>query len=201
MRENRIIRRINISDLRRATRLLSTICLILILTTSALAQNGLFIRFSVGPGFMDEFTGINGTGYTIASKNHAIGWGFGDKYAIYVGEFGGLIKKQVGEYSHINLDATGLGFIYRMPAQFELSLGAGIGQVALAENWKEPIGDVDGEGFGINISLEKNWMFSNRWKLGMGPQVFYLKTKNNDYDFLNGSFNIFINYCFSQSKD
>jgi len=172
------------------------VSMLLILLGSVQAQNGLFIRFSIGPGVMKEFTLIEGTGPTLVSKNHVIGWGFNDKYAIYIGEFGGLIKKPIGEYSHINLDAAGLGIIYRTPLGLDISLGAGYGQVALAENWKEPIGDIDGEGWGINLSIDKSWLVGSSWRLGVGPQVFYLTTSDREYDFASMSFNVFINYCF-----
>jgi len=175
------------------------VSMLLILSGSIQAQNGLFVRFSLGPGFMKEFTSIEGSGPTLASKNHAIGWGFSDRYAIYIGEFGGLIKKPVGEYSYINLDAAGLGVRYRTPWDLDISVGAGYGQVALAENWKEPIGDIDGEGWGINLSIEKTWQVGDHWRLGAGPQAFYLTTQDREYDFASMSFNVVINFCFRRS--
>jgi hypothetical protein len=57
------------------------ICFVLFSITYVEAQKGPFLRFSLGPGFMIEYSTINDPGFTIATKNHAIGWGFKDKYA------------------------------------------------------------------------------------------------------------------------
>lgn len=102
------------------------ICLIIFSTTYANAQKGLFVKFSLGPGYTTEYSTINGSGISIATKNHAIGWGITDKFAIQIGEFGGLNKLKVGEYNYINLDAFGLGFSYRTPIDIKISFFGGI---------------------------------------------------------------------------
>ena len=48
-----------------------------------------YVKFSVGPDFYERiFSG----GLSIVTKNHAIGWGITDKFAVHIGEFGGLNK-------------------------------------------------------------------------------------------------------------
>ncbi len=85
-------------------------CLLTIIVAKVNAQEGPFLRFSLGPGVLTEYTSINESGFTYAAKNHAIGWGFKDKYAVYYSEFGAFTKKDIGEeYQFINLDAYGLG--------------------------------------------------------------------------------------------
>ncbi len=76
------------------------------------AQEGLFVKFSLGQGYTREYSKITDSGLSIATKNHAVGWGISDKFAIQIGEFGGLNKLKVGEYNYINLDAFGLGFSF-----------------------------------------------------------------------------------------
>jgi len=174
---------------------------IIISTNCVEAQNGPFIRLSVGPGFMKEYSTIKGTGLTIVTKNHAVGWGFNDKFAVYVSEFGGLIKKQYGEYNYVNLDAYGLGFTYHAPLNIYASLSGAYGRVSLAHKWSEPEGDLKGEGYGIKFGLDKKWMLSKRWNFGLGPQAFLLKTKNDSYKFMNFSLNFFIEFHLTpQSK-
>jgi len=175
-------------------RILIFLCIIFISTSYVTAQNGLFLRLSVGPGFMKEYSTIKGTGLTIITKNHAVGWGFNDKFAIYISEFGGLIKKQYGEHNYINLDAYGLGFTYHAPLNIYASLSGAYGRVSFAHKWSDPGGDFQGEGFGIKIGLDKKWMLSKRWNLGFGPQAFFLKTKNDSFTFTNFSLNFFIEF-------
>jgi hypothetical protein len=181
-------------------RILVLLCIILISTAHVKAQNGLFLRLSVGPGFMKEFSAIKGTGLTLVTKNHAVGWGFNDKYAIYVSEFGGLIKKQYAEYNYINLDAYGLGFTYHAPLNIYASLSGAYGRVSFAHKWSDPGGDIKGEGFGIKFGLDKKWMLSKRWNLGLGPQAFWIKTKNENFSFMNFSLNFFIEFHLTPSQ-
>ncbi|MFH0883624.1 MAG: hypothetical protein V2A56_11605 [bacterium] len=57
---------------------------ILALTTTAQAQKGLFVRFSLGPSYMIEDSGINESGLTLPTKNYALGWGLNDQYAVFI---------------------------------------------------------------------------------------------------------------------
>ena len=176
---------------------LVTLCIIALTTTIVSAHEGLYLKFSLGPGFMKEFSSINGSGFTIAAKNHAIGWGFNEKIGLFIGEFGGLNKKKVGEYNYINLDAYGPGFTYSSPSNINLSVSAGYGQVAFARKWSEATGDVKGKGFGLNMSLEKEWMVSKRVGIGTGAQAFYIKTKNDNYEFMSVSIKCMVNFYFT----
>ncbi len=169
---------------------LFALCLLCFTITNIEAQEGLFIKMSVGPGLMIENSNINGSGFTIVTKNHAIGWGFNEKSALFIGEFGGLINKKVREYNFINLDAFGVGFSYYTPFHLRASVMGGYGTVSLAHDWKEPSGVKDGKGFGLNLSVEKEWIIAKRWGVGIGTQAFYLKTLDTDYQFINFSINL-----------
>ena len=151
------------------------------------AHEGLFLKFSVGPGIMIENAGINTSGLTIAAKNHAVGWAFNGKFALFIGEFGGLLKKNFGEYRYINLDAFGPGCTWYLPYNIQLSVSGGYGQAAFAHTWTEATGAVKGKGYGINMSLEKEWMVLKRVGLGTGTQVFYVNTRNTGFSFLDFS--------------
>jgi len=163
--------------------------LILISTTSVEAQNGLFIKFSLGPGYTMENSSINESGLSIATKNHAIGWGFNDKYALYFGEFGGLNKIADGEYNYINLDVFGLGFSYRTLFDLKISVVGGYSIVSFAKEWSESFGEDGGNGYGINMSIDKEWFIAKRWGIRLGPQFFWLKTIDTNYKFFNISLN------------
>ena len=96
-------------------KLLIAFCFICISITYVEAHEGLFVKMSVGPGLMLENSRINGSGFTIVTKNHAIGWGLNEKYALFIGEFGGLINKKVGEYNFINFSINVMGTFYLTP--------------------------------------------------------------------------------------
>ena len=170
-------------------KLVLLICFIFFSTTYVNAQKGFFIKFSLGPGYTTEYSNINGSGFAIATKNHAVGWGITDKFAVQIGEFGGLIKQKVGEYNYINLDAFGLGFSYRTPIDIKISVLGAYSKVSFAEKWSQAFGDDGGNGYGINMSIDKEWFIAKRWGIGLGPQVFWLKTKETDYKFFNVSLN------------
>ncbi len=165
------------------------ICLIFFSTTSVNAQKGLFVKFSLGSGYTKEYSNINGSGFSIATKNHAIGWGFTDKFAIQIGEFGGLNKLKVGEYNYINLDAFGLGFCYQTPIDIKISVLGAYSKVSFAKKWSEALGDDGGNGYGINMSIDKEWFPAKRLGIRVGPQLFWLKTRETDYTFFNVSIN------------
>lgn len=165
-------------------------CIIFFSITQVNAQKGLFIKFSLGPGYTTEYSNINGSGFTIATKNHAIGWGITDKLALQIGEFGGLIKQKVGDYNYINLDVFGLGFTYRTPTDIKISVLGAYSKVSFAKKWSEATGDDGGNGYGINMNIEKEWFIAKRWGIRLGPQVFWLKTIDTDYKFFNVSLNV-----------
>jgi hypothetical protein len=178
-------------------------CIIFISTTFTQAHEGIFLKFSLGPfsGVTTEFSSINGSGYAIGTKNHGIGWAFNEKFALSITEFGGLIKKKVGEYNYINLDVPlGFGFTYYTPWDFNLFVSGGPGKVYFAHKWTEATGDMQGKGYGINMSLEKEWMVSRRVGIGTGAQAYFLKTKNTNYDFLNVSFNFIATFYFTADR-
>lgn len=170
-------------------KILFIIAIIFISMGSVKAQKGLFIKFSLGPGYTTESSSINSSGLSLATKNHAIGWGINNKLAVYIGEFGGLNKIKVGDYNYINLDTYGLGFSYHTPIDIKLSITVAYSKVSLAENWWEPLGDDGGKGFAFNMSIDKEWFIAKKWGVRLGPQAFFLKTKETDYQFTNFSVN------------
>lgn len=168
------------------------------LSAHAMAQKGPFLRFSLGPGFMKEYSAINEFGFTIATKNHAIGWGFNNKYALSFSEFGALIRKDIGEeYQYINLDAYGLGFAYRTQHNINFYVSGAYGTVHFSKNWTKQ-GDFIEDGYAIAFGVDKKWVLSKRFYLGVGPHTFFLKTAN--YTFSNFSVNFWLDfYLFPQS--
>jgi hypothetical protein len=164
-------------------------CFLFLSVSNVNAQKGLFAKFSIGPGFTTEYSNINNNGFSVVTKNHAIGWGITDKFAIQIGEFGGLNKQKIGDYNYINLDAFGLGFSYRTPVDIKISVLAAYSMVSLAKEWSQSFGDDGGNGFGLNMSIDKEWFLAKRWGIRLGPQFYWLKTINTDYKFFNVSIN------------
>lgn len=175
-------------ELTQCYKLILLFCIISFSITQVNAQKGLFIKFSLGPGYTTEYSSINGSGFTV-TKNHAIGWGITDKFALQIGEFGGLINKKVEDYNYINLDVFGLGFTYRTPIDIKISFLGGYSKVSFADKWWEAGGDDGGNGYGINMSIEKEWFIAKRWGIALGPQMFWLKTIETNYKFFNVSLN------------
>ena len=166
------------------------IYLILFSTIQIQAQKGLFVKASMGPGYITEYSKEKISGLTIISKAHAIGWGFTDRFAIKVGEFGGLNKVKVGDYKYINIDAYGLGVSYRLPKNIHISMLTSIyGKLSYAKKWTEPSGKFIDNGFGVNLNLEKEWLIARRWGLRLGPQMYWFKTKKTNHKFFNASLN------------
>ncbi len=163
--------------------------LIFLMTPNANAQKGLFVKFSLGTGYTTEYSSINNAGFNIVTKNHAIGWGITDKFALQIGEFGALVNQKVNDYNYINLDAFGLGFSYKTPIDLKVSVLGAYSKVSFAKDWWESGGSDGGNGFGINISIDKEWVIAKRWGLRVGPQLFWLKTNETDYEFFNVSLN------------
>jgi hypothetical protein len=171
-------------------RIVLLLFIIFLSTADVEAQKGLFIKFSLGPGYTTECSRINGSGISVATKNHAIGWGITDKFAVQIGEFGGLTKQKVGDYNYINLDAFGPGFSYRTPLDIKISVLATFSQVSFAKKWSQAFGDDGGNGYGINMSVDKEWWLAKRWAFRVGPQIFWLETNETDYKFFNASLNV-----------
>lgn len=172
-------------------------CILLLSSTCVMAQTGPFLRLSLGPGLMHEYRTIKESGFTIVTKNHAIGWGFNDKYAVYYSEFGAFTRKDVGEaYQYINLDAYGLGLSYRTPTNINFHVSGAYGAVHFSDSWKKQ-GDFIEDGYAIALGIDKRWLLSKRIDLGVGPHTFFLKTKN--YTFTNFSVNFWLDfYLFPQ---
>jgi hypothetical protein len=170
-------------------KLILPVCFIFFSLSHVNAQKGLFVKFSVGSGFTTEYSNINSGGLSLVTKNHAIGWGITDKFAVQIGEFGGLNKQKVGDYDYINLDAFGLGFCYKTPIDLKISVLGAYSKVSFTNKWSEPQGDDGGNGVGINMSIDKEWFIAKRWGIRLGPQLFWLKTSKTDYKFFNVSLN------------
>jgi hypothetical protein len=153
------------------------------------AHDGLFVRFSIGPGYYAERSSLKESGFVIPAKNHAIGWGFHQKFALQISDFGGLIKNTVGEYNYINLDALGLGLTYFMPYNTSATLSAGQGKVTFARNWGEITDDGEATGYAINMSLDKEWLIAKRWAVGIGSHGFLFKTNKIKYEFMQFGIN------------
>ena len=164
------------------------------------AHDGFFIRFSVGPDYYWEQSTLNESGFTTPAKNHALGWGFHEKYALQISDFGGLIKNSVGKYNYINLDALGLGFTYYMPYRTSVTFSIGQGNITFAEDWWEITGDSKESGYALNLSLDKEWMLSKRWGVGAGTHGFLFKTSHIDYEFIQFGISGFIIYHFKRVR-
>ena len=176
-------------------KLLGVMVFVLFGTSSAFAQDGLFLRFSLGPGFFHEGESIQGSGFSLPTKNHALGYAINSDLAFYISDFGALMKQEVGEYDYINLDALGLGVRYRLMDSWHGSFSIAHGTVSLAKDWTEATGKNDGSGIALNASLDKRWQIGKRWIAGLGPQALLFKTP--DYQFVDASLNFFIEFYLS----
>ncbi len=134
----------------KALVLMMTICFA---SENIWAHDGLYIRFSLGTGYYAERSVLHESGFTTPAKNHALGWGFLDKFAVQISDFGGLIRNEVGDYNYINLDALGLGLVYNMPYHTYFTVSGGAGTVAFAEDWWEPTGQGKEKGMALNLTL------------------------------------------------
>lgn len=130
-----------------------------------------------------------GYGISFGTKNHAIGWGITDDFAIQIGEFGSLIKQKVGEYNYINTDAFGLGFSYRTPIDLKVAMNFTYAEVHFAYKGTDQLGDYKGNGYGMNLSVDKEWLLGNKWGVRIGPQFYWMEFKKSNYRFLNASVN------------
>ncbi len=155
-----------------------------IVSMPAHAREGLFVRFGLGSGLVVGASGITGEGLGLPIKNHAIGYGIADKFAVQIAEFGGLVHKKVGEFDYQNLDGFGLGAVFSTRGLL-FSVAAGYGQVAFAREWLEATGTNKDEGFGFNASVMKEWPVSGRFALGAGSQAFVFHTTGEKYTLFN----------------
>lgn len=176
-------------------------CMLFIITTYAETNNGLFLKFSLGPGILYESSSIHGAGLVLAGKNHAIGWAFKDNYAIYYSEFGGLIRKTVDGYNYINIDAYGLGFSYKTSFNLLMSFSVAYSTVHLDPKWYVAnTGKTRGAGYGCNLGLEKDFKLSKRFYLGPGVHVFLIKTENSDFSFIGTNINCALKFFLTPGK-
>ena len=149
------------------------------------AQQGLFARFAVGPGVSVGTASIKGTSPVLVTKDHALGYGITDRFAVHEADFGGLIRKKVGDYEYINLDGLGLGCTVFLPHSTLVSLSAGHGQVTFAHHWWEATGDGKNEGVAVIASVRREWLIARRWALGVGAPATFFRTSGDDYTFFN----------------
>lgn len=166
------------------TRLL-VFSLLLVAPTAANAREGLFLRFSLGPGVTMEASAIDGPGLALPAKDHAIGYGVTESFAVQFADFGALVHKQVGEFSYMNLDGLGLGGVLFLPRSTQVSLSAGYGQVTFARNWWEATGTNKDDGLAVSATLRKEWPFASRWALGVGALASFFRTFGEDYTFFD----------------
>lgn len=178
-----------IKDVNICGKLILQVCFIFFALSQVNGQKGLFAKFSVGSGFTREYSGINSDGLSLVTKNHAIGWGITDKFAVQIGEFGGLNKQKAGDYNYVNLDAFGLGVCYLTPIDIKISVLGAYSKVSFAQKWSDAFGKDGGNGYGINMSIDKEWFIAKRWGIRLGPHLFWLKTSKTDYKFFNVSLN------------
>ena len=172
-------------------------CFLSIIIANVNAQEGPFLRISLGPGILTEYNSINESGFTYAAKNHAIGWGFNDKYAVYFSEFGASTKIDLGEeYQFLNLDAYGLGLAYNLENNISFHAQGGYGTVHFSDSWKNQ-GNFMEDGYAIALGVNKKWGLSKRTDLGVGPLISFFKTEN--YTFTNLSINLWLDiFLFKQ---
>jgi len=159
--------------------------LLLIAPTSAAAQRGLFLRFAVGPGVSVGAASIKGTALALVAKDHALGYGVTDRFAVQVADFGALIRKRVGEYDYINLDGLGLGCAVLLPHSTLVSLSAGYGRVTFAHHWWTATGSAKDDGVAVVASVRREWPIARRWALGIGAPVSFFRTSGDDYTFFD----------------
>lgn len=149
------------------------------------AQRGLFVRFAVGPGVSVGTASVRGTAPVLVTKDHALGYGITDRLAVQVADFGGLIRKKVGDHEYLNLDGLGLGCTLFLPHGTLVSLSAGHGQVTFAHHWWEATGDGKDEGVAVVASVRREWLVAKRWALGVGAPASFFRTSGDDYTYFN----------------
>jgi hypothetical protein len=176
-------------------------CMLFIITTHADTNNGLFLKFCLGPGITYESSSVHDVGLVLAGKNHAIGWAFKDKYAIYYNEFGGLIRKTVDGYNYINTDAYGLGFSYKTSFHLLMSFSVAYSTVHFDHKWYLANTEkTRGAGYGCNLGLGKDIKLSKRFFLGPDIHLVFIKTENSDFRFLGTNINCALKFFLTPGK-
>lgn len=171
-------------------KLLFLIFLIVISIISVNAQKGPYLRFSLGPGVLNEYKALNNNGLTHVTKNHAIGWGFNDKYTIFFSEFGSASSFDVSEkYQYINTDVYGIGVGYRLPFNINFCLSGGYATLHFSDSWKTQ-GDHIENGYGLAFALDKKWLIGKHFTIGAGPHFSFYNYEN--YTLTNVSINILL---------
>lgn len=150
----------------------------------AAAQRGLFVRFALGPGAAAEASVLHGGMPALAAKNHAIGYGLTDRFAVQLAEYGGLYRKTVGAYRYINVDVTALGATWFLPGDVNVSLAAGYGQVAFARHWYTPVGENRDGGLALAAAIRKEWPLAPHWTVGVGLPAYAVRTFDRGYTFV-----------------
>ena len=157
--------------------------LLLLVPASASAREGLFLRLALGPGVAVEASRPAGARFALAAKDHAIGYGFTDRFAVQVADFGALVRRKVGTFDYVNLDGLGPGLTVCGPRNTLVSIAAGYGAVTFAHKWAEATGTHKDEGFAIGASLRREWPVARRCALGFGTQACSFRSFGDDYTF------------------
>lgn len=176
------------------SKLVMLIVIIFFTISTTSAQNGPYIRFSLGVGLDSEFQTLKANMFGYGVKNHAIGWGFKDKYAVFFHDFGADSKIDIGEkYHYIKLDAYGLGFSYRTPKNINFHFSGGYSTLHFSDSYKKQ-GDFIEEGYAISLGVDKKWVLTKRFDVGIGPVFSFHKFPK--YTFTNIGICIWIDFNF-----
>jgi len=176
-------------------------CILFAIPTHADTNNGLFLKFCLGPGITYESSSVHDAGLVLAGKNHAIGWAFKDKYAIYYNEFGGLIRKTVDGYNYINTDAYGLGFSYKTSFHLLMSFSVAYSTVHFDHKWYLANTEkTRGAGYGCNLGLGKDFKLSKRFFLGPDIHLVFIETRNSNFRFLGVNINCALKFYLTPGK-
>ena len=173
------------------------LCVWSISMSSLEAKETFYIKASLGTGISSEYEKLKTSSTALVMKNHSIAWYISDNLALKVGEFGGLLKQKTGKYNYINLDAFGVGFSYTTTQKIKISFLGAYSKVSLAKKWSEALGDDAGEGYGLNMNIDKEWSIGKQWAVQLGPQFFVMKVNHKDYLFSNVSLQGSLIYYFS----
>jgi hypothetical protein len=176
-------------------------CMLFIVTPYAEMNNGLFLKFSLGPGIIYENSYVHGAGLVLAGKNHALGWTFNNTYAIYYSEFGGLIRQSVDSHNFINIDAYGLGFAYKTAFDVVTSIAVAYSTVHLDHKWYLANQEKSrGTGIGIHVGVEKDFRISKHFYFAPDIQAFYIRTENSSFQFLGANFGCALKFFLTPAK-
>ena len=141
----------------------------LISNISLIAQNGPYLRFSLGPGMLSEHSTFNKNGLTYGTKNHAIGWRFNDKFTLFFSEFGSSSSFDISEeYQYINTDVYGLGLGYSIPLNINFYVSGGFATLHFSDSWKTQGKHIE-KGYGLAFAIDKKWLLGKRFYIGLGP--------------------------------